>query len=181
MSTNVAVRCGHCGRPIDTTARGNANGTWLCHTGTLPPNAEPRDCYRLVTVYGHSPEGSCCRSLTVDVRELESVMATVRFADLAMRVEGIDRDTADRVLCRLLYGQSDPDRVRAGERFPHDLAVKLLHIWLDVCLGGAAAPDARCPKCRSELTAYTVGRDWFTAQPCGCLFNIDAPAGRADG
>ena len=56
------VTCGHCGRPIMTAARGwAADGTALCHTGTIPPDSEPPDCYRLVTVHGHDADGACCR------------------------------------------------------------------------------------------------------------------------
>lgn len=55
------VTCGHCRRPIATASRGwAADKTVLCHTGTLPPDAEPPDCYRLVTIYGHSTNGYCC-------------------------------------------------------------------------------------------------------------------------
>lgn len=55
--------CGHCRRPIVTASRGwAADGTVLCHTGTLPPDADPPDCYRLATIYGHATDGSCCYS-----------------------------------------------------------------------------------------------------------------------
>lgn len=57
------VTCGHCGREITQASRGwAADGTVLCHTGTIPPDAEPPDCYRLVEVYLHQPDGSCCRN-----------------------------------------------------------------------------------------------------------------------
>lgn len=59
--TDEAI-CGHCHRPITQASRGiAADGTVLCHTGTLPPDAEPADCYRLVTQRGHAVDGSCCR------------------------------------------------------------------------------------------------------------------------
>lgn len=47
--------CAHCGSPV----RGYAitQGYQVCHTGTLPPQNEPLDCYRLVTVY-KEPLGS---------------------------------------------------------------------------------------------------------------------------
>lgn len=54
-----APKCGHCGRP--RRGYGFADGVDLCHTGTLPPDAEPADCYRLVTQRGHAVDGSCCR------------------------------------------------------------------------------------------------------------------------
>ena len=55
--------CGHCGRPFESASRGTAaDGTVLCHTGTIPPDAEPPDCCRLVTIYGHASDGLCCRS-----------------------------------------------------------------------------------------------------------------------
>lgn len=54
-----APKCGHCGRP--RRGYGFADGTALCHTGTLPPDAEPAYCYRLVTQRGHAADGSCCR------------------------------------------------------------------------------------------------------------------------
>ena len=50
-----AALCGHCGRP--RTGYGSVGGIALCHTGTLPPQGEPLDCYRLVTVY-REPLGS---------------------------------------------------------------------------------------------------------------------------
>ena len=56
--------CGHCGRPITTAARGwAADGTVLCHTGTVPPDDDPPDCYRLVLIYRHAADGSCCLEL----------------------------------------------------------------------------------------------------------------------
>jgi nucleoside-diphosphate-sugar epimerase len=61
VSTNTPVPCGHCGRPIESAARGMVGATWLCHTGMVPASGEPRDCYRLVTVYGHRADGACCR------------------------------------------------------------------------------------------------------------------------
>lgn len=58
--------CGHCKRPITTASRGiAADGTVLCHTGTIPPRNDPPDCYRLVTIYQHATDGTCCRD---DVR-----------------------------------------------------------------------------------------------------------------
>lgn len=60
MSTNTPVTCGHCGRQITAAARGTVGDVWLCHTGTVPPSAAPRDCYRLVTVYQHKTHGACC-------------------------------------------------------------------------------------------------------------------------
>ena len=58
--------CGHCGRPITSASRGiAADGTVLCHTGTMPPIAQPMDCYRLVTIQGHQPNGECCRTPAV--------------------------------------------------------------------------------------------------------------------
>ena len=51
--------CGHCGKPAH--GYGNVNGIRLCHTGTLPPDAEPPDCFRLVQIYQHKADGSCCR------------------------------------------------------------------------------------------------------------------------
>lgn len=53
-------RCGHCGKPA--AGYGIAADTRLCHTGTIPAGREPADCYRLVTVYGHTADGTCCRS-----------------------------------------------------------------------------------------------------------------------
>lgn len=54
--------CGHCGRPITQASRGwAADGTVLCHTGTIPADVEPQDCYRLVTIYRHLTDGTCCR------------------------------------------------------------------------------------------------------------------------
>jgi hypothetical protein len=56
------VTCGHCGRPITTASRGwAADGTVLCHTGILTPDAESPDCYRLVTLLHHATDGRCCR------------------------------------------------------------------------------------------------------------------------
>jgi hypothetical protein len=59
--------CGHCHREITTASRGwAADGTVLCHTGTLPPDGEPMDCYRLVLLHQHAADGTCCdrRSVT---------------------------------------------------------------------------------------------------------------------
>ena len=56
------LRCGHCGKPITTADFGFVGGATLCHTGTLPPSADPADCYRLVTVYGHRADGECCQT-----------------------------------------------------------------------------------------------------------------------
>lgn len=62
MDAAEPVICGHCHRPIVQASRGiAADGADLCHTGTLPPDAEPADCYRLVTVHSHAANGSCCR------------------------------------------------------------------------------------------------------------------------
>lgn len=47
--------CGHCGRP--RIGLGWVGDVRVCHTGTLPPQDDPIDCYRLVTVYGE-PLGS---------------------------------------------------------------------------------------------------------------------------
>lgn len=41
--------CAHCGKP--RIGLGGIGGAKVCHTGTLPPQADPIDCYRLVTVY----------------------------------------------------------------------------------------------------------------------------------
>lgn len=60
-SPHDAVTCGHCGREIPPHQRAFANGVDLCHTGTIPPGEDPPDCYRAVTIYRHSPDGSCCR------------------------------------------------------------------------------------------------------------------------
>ena len=59
-----APKCGHCGLP--RRGYGFADGVDLCHTGTLPPDAEPADCLRLVTVYQHAADGSCCREGKAD-------------------------------------------------------------------------------------------------------------------
>lgn len=48
------VTCGHCRKQQLGSAM--AGGVPLCHS-----SAEP-DCYRLVTVYGHSADGSCCEA-----------------------------------------------------------------------------------------------------------------------
>jgi hypothetical protein len=54
--------CGHCGQPFPSASRGiAADGTVLCHTGTVPPSDEPQDCHRQVTVYHHATDGLCCR------------------------------------------------------------------------------------------------------------------------
>jgi len=59
----VEEHCGHCERPLIGAARGwAADSTLLCHTGTVPPDDDPPDCFRLVTVYQHVADGSCCRS-----------------------------------------------------------------------------------------------------------------------
>lgn len=57
------VKCGHCGREMPPHQRAYANGIDLCHTGTMPPDGEPPDCYRLVTIYQHAVNGSCCPEL----------------------------------------------------------------------------------------------------------------------
>lgn len=44
--------CGHCGKPIEGSSRGYAQGVVLCHSGVIPPWREPWDCYRLLTIYG---------------------------------------------------------------------------------------------------------------------------------
>lgn len=54
-----AAICGHCRRPAVGYA--NANGIRLCHTGTVPMEDEPADCYRLVVVAGHAADGTCCQ------------------------------------------------------------------------------------------------------------------------
>jgi hypothetical protein len=57
------VKCGHCGREMPPHQRAYANGIDLCHTGTMPPDAYPPDCYRLVLIYRHAANGSCCPEL----------------------------------------------------------------------------------------------------------------------
>ena len=58
----MSGHCGHCGRPLTPqSGYGFARGVELCHTGTMPPTADPPDCYRLVTVWAHKPDGACCR------------------------------------------------------------------------------------------------------------------------
>jgi hypothetical protein len=47
--TNDRPLCGHCGRPV--TGRASVGGIDVCHAGTMPPQADPPDCYRPVTVY----------------------------------------------------------------------------------------------------------------------------------
>lgn len=43
--------CAHCGLSITGPSRGHVGALLLHHTGTIPPQADPIDCYRLVTVY----------------------------------------------------------------------------------------------------------------------------------
>lgn len=55
-------RCTHCDRPLGLPGIGvAADGSVLCHTGTVPATQDPPDCYRLVTVYRHTTDGACCR------------------------------------------------------------------------------------------------------------------------
>lgn len=54
------VVCAHCHGLIPGPSRGGVGDNSYCHTGTLPPDDDPVDCYRLVTVYGHDPLGACC-------------------------------------------------------------------------------------------------------------------------
>lgn len=52
---NADHSCAHCHRPLYGFGVA-ADGSVLCHTD------DPRvDCYRLVTVYRHKTDGSCCR------------------------------------------------------------------------------------------------------------------------
>lgn len=44
--------CAHCWRPLTLSTGTLADGSRVCHTGTLPGDDGPPDCYRLVTVYG---------------------------------------------------------------------------------------------------------------------------------
>lgn len=53
--------CGHCRKSILPHQRAFAGDVDLRHTGTIPPDAEPADCYRLVTVLHHAADGSCCQ------------------------------------------------------------------------------------------------------------------------
>lgn len=55
--------CAHCGRLLGVSY-GVVNGEYLCHTGTVPPQEEPRDCYRLVTVYGEGLGSRICQCCT---------------------------------------------------------------------------------------------------------------------
>jgi hypothetical protein len=41
--------CAHCGKPRN--GYGGIDAFAVCHTGTIPAQADPIDCYRLVTVY----------------------------------------------------------------------------------------------------------------------------------
>lgn len=51
----AAENCAHCGKPRN--GYGNYLGAKVCHSGTVPPQSDPIDCYRLLTVYGE-PIGS---------------------------------------------------------------------------------------------------------------------------
>jgi hypothetical protein len=114
----------------------------------------------------------------------------MRALDGAMRVEGVPSDVAERVMNRVLCGTPDPQRVYRHEPMPSAPATTFLFVWLDTVLGGMAAAG-HCPKCREPITAVTIGRRdeqhapaWFQANPCGCLFEVEASnpftdAGRA--
>lgn len=65
------ARCAHCKRPAIGFGI-VATGEVVCHTGMLPPDAEPPDCYRLVTIYGHAADGSCCAARLTDHQPVET-------------------------------------------------------------------------------------------------------------
>lgn len=44
--------CAHCGVVVRGAYGSTAGGAVVCHTGVVPPERAPYDCYRLVTVYG---------------------------------------------------------------------------------------------------------------------------------
>lgn len=56
--------CAHCGREIVSPSVGEVDGERMCHTGTLPPDSDPPDCYRLVTVYGEKLGARICQCCT---------------------------------------------------------------------------------------------------------------------
>jgi hypothetical protein len=92
--------CGHCGRPITTAARGwAADGTALCHTGIIPPIAQPMDCYKLVTTWGHQSNGECCRTPAVQWVALEiPVLALLPWAaslTVEQRTQMLDETATD--------------------------------------------------------------------------------------
>jgi hypothetical protein len=59
VTATIRPACMHCGKPVNGFGV-TADGSLVCHTGMLPVGAEPADCYRLVTIYGHKSNGSCC-------------------------------------------------------------------------------------------------------------------------
>lgn len=46
--------CAHCWRPLTGSTGVLEDGSVVCHTGTVPGDEGPPDCYRLVTVYGET-------------------------------------------------------------------------------------------------------------------------------
>lgn len=48
----VRPMCAHCGNTLTSPSFGEVNRQRVCHTGTVPPDRKPWDCYRLITVYG---------------------------------------------------------------------------------------------------------------------------------
>lgn len=114
--------CGHCGRTIPPYQRAYANGIDLCHTGTMPPDADPPDCYRLVTIYQHAANGSCCPELAAAselaqrMADRTSHAALLRAAADMLRDRGLPGDACLRttVLCAAdafpwKYGVTSPD------------------------------------------------------------------------
>jgi hypothetical protein len=104
VNTNTPVACGHCGRQINTAARGMVGGEWLCHTGMVPPDGEPQDCYHLVTVYGHYMGGSCCRNSAPTTLAAqgarEAILGAIARKLAASRIVVADSPTADLLAAR---------------------------------------------------------------------------------
>lgn len=97
--------CGHCGGELN--GFGFAGGFELCHTGTDPAWAMPLDCYRLVTVYGHQADGTCCRIQWRGPENCEEV-----FFMLGWEHEGVDQDDHSTI-CGL--GPDGNDTARWGD------------------------------------------------------------------
>lgn len=53
----ISTECAHCCRPALGFALSGDHR--LCRTGSIPAGADPMDCYRLVTIYGHPTDGTC--------------------------------------------------------------------------------------------------------------------------
>lgn len=143
--------CGHCGEQMRGSASiTDASGTvWLCHPD------EGRDCYHLVTVWGHDPHPGC-RQCRDDLHDWESVSAVARRLKRAPGVEVVSdgyRDMSCDVVVTAKADLSYDCNVVGVEVNVGSTASIAFSMWPDQAEGLAQAILASVRECRAAAAA----------------------------